>query len=319
MTLFSRSGGTVHELTGLEPDNLLAFLALVGALRAIEHEAPTWAPRISFAGPPWRARLHIDREVGPAEIAKTIATACESIAAQFDVEGRSDVKLTPDEFHAYAQKARRAPIPGALAAALAAEHPPRPSGNVATAPLVMMFGQGHQHFVDRLIAVPRGELPNRFKKLKKKPDMKTPAKIAEALFEPWRRADDADAFRWDPEEDQRYALRFDDPSSAGAALTVHGANRMAAIGFLSFPCAPRKDPPSVPAVCRDEDGTHFVWPLWRAPLSRAGIEVLLTHPAVIGGRLDLVRPLGVCEIYRATRVVNDKFVNVARARPWRGH
>jgi acyl-coenzyme A synthetase/AMP-(fatty) acid ligase len=40
------------------------------------------------------------------------------------------------------------------------------------------------------------------------------------------REDDADGFRWDPQDDQRYALRYDNPSLAGAAPTVVGANRL---------------------------------------------------------------------------------------------
>ncbi len=34
------SEATVHTLHGLEPDNLLAFLALLGALRALAAAAP---------------------------------------------------------------------------------------------------------------------------------------------------------------------------------------------------------------------------------------------------------------------------------------
>jgi hypothetical protein len=39
----------VHRLQGLEPDNMLAFLALLGLLRALEQARPNWhrglAPR----------------------------------------------------------------------------------------------------------------------------------------------------------------------------------------------------------------------------------------------------------------------------------
>ncbi|MGH7089221.1 MAG: hypothetical protein ACREFQ_09995, partial [Stellaceae bacterium] len=34
-----------HRLDGLEPDNLLAFLALLGLLRALEIKRPEWKPR----------------------------------------------------------------------------------------------------------------------------------------------------------------------------------------------------------------------------------------------------------------------------------
>jgi len=34
-----------HRLEGLEPDNLLAFLALLGLLRSLETARPAWRPR----------------------------------------------------------------------------------------------------------------------------------------------------------------------------------------------------------------------------------------------------------------------------------
>jgi hypothetical protein len=42
-----------------------------------------------------------------------------------------------------------------------------------------------------------------------------------------------------PQDDQHYALRYDDPSLAGAAPTAVGANPLAVIGFLSFSTAPQ--------------------------------------------------------------------------------
>jgi hypothetical protein len=40
------------ELKGLEPDNLLAFLALLGLLRALEAAQPGWRPRVGWFGTP---------------------------------------------------------------------------------------------------------------------------------------------------------------------------------------------------------------------------------------------------------------------------
>ena len=202
----------------------------------------------------------------------------------------------------------------ALAAALTVEAPEKRAGGLQAAPLVMMFGQGHQNFLERLVAVSRGETPSRLKKLKSPPDMRDPGKIVEALFHPWRRQDDADAFRWDPDEDQRYALRFSDPSGEGAALTVHGANRLAAIGFLSCAAAPGERRLMAIAAKRDEEGWSFVWPIWSQPMSRFGIEALLSHPDFLSEATPL-RKLGVFEVFRARRVANGKFMNVTRAQP----
>lgn len=309
--------GRGFALHGIEPDNFLAFLAVLGVLRAIEIERPDWRPRVSWSGPPWLARLWVETSDDEKAIAAVASAGCARAAARFDVDGRANVKFTRAEYRAYAERVRTDPVGAALAAALVAELPERRDGSLRPSPLVMMFGQGHQNFLDRLVAVPRGDLPNRFKKKKSPPDMADPAKIAEALFQPWRRADDADAFRWDPEEDQRYALRYDDPSAAGAAPTVHGANRLAALGFLSYACAPRAEHQQVRGVLRTGGEVFFVWPLWERPLCRTGIEALLAHPSVLHGDLESVRSLGVLEILRAQRISNGKFMNVTRASPHR--
>jgi hypothetical protein len=304
-----------HRLLGLEVDNLLAFLAHLGLLRALEAARPGWMPRSSWAGPPWQARLHLAATTTERDVAAAAAEGLEAIASHFDADGRANVAFKVNEFRAYAGRVRGEPVGAALASALTAELPEKKAGGVRPAPLVMLFGQGHQNFLDRLVAVPRGDLPARRKKEKPPPNMRDPGKIAEALFAPWKRADDADAFRWDPEEDQRYALRFGDPSDAGAAPTVHGANRLAAIGFLSFPCMPGARSMTTPGVARDADGVQFMWPVWTVPLSRHAIEKLLTHPDLIALRVGKLRPFGVVEIFRARRIANGKFMNVTRAAP----
>jgi len=179
----------------------------------------------------------------------------------------------------------------------------------------MMFGQGHQNFLERLIDVPSGKLPNRLRKLKSRPDMTDPGRIEDSLFLPWRREDDADGFRWDPEDDQRYELRYGEPSLVGAAPTVVGANPLAAMGFLSFSTTPGERQIGTVGALRENGEWFFVWPIWLQPLSRSCIEALLNHPSLLDGDLKTLRYLGVAEIYRARRVANGKFMimNVARA------
>jgi hypothetical protein len=311
----SKADPFVLELPGLEADNLLAFLALLGLLRALETAKPDWLPRASWKGPPWMARLHLAEATDESAVAKVAAHGIELISAKYDVGKRRDVKFDRAEYRNYAQKLRDDPTTAALAAALTAEVPAKREGGLYAAPLVMMFGQGHQHFLERLVAVPVGELPSRLRNLKSPPNLRDPHKVAEALFKPWARKDDTDGFRWDPEEDQRYAMRFRDPSKEGAALTVHGANRLAAIGFLSCATAPRERGMTVVGAFRDDEGWGFVWPLWSEPLSRYAIEALLAHPDLMQGEPEALRALGVLEVQRARRIANGKYMNVTRARP----
>ncbi len=319
MTPLDPAGDTQSlPMPGLEPDNLLAFLALLGLLHALETARPDWQPRVSWKGPPWTAELHLAAFVEATQVAEAANEGIVKLVEHFDVDQgkqRKKVDFTPDDYRSYAMRVRDNVIGAALASALTAEWPQKKAGGLSPAPLVMMGGQGHQNFLERLVDVPSGKLPNRLRKLKSPPNMCEPRQIAEALFQPWRRDDDADGFRWDPEDDQRYALRYGDPSLVGAAPTVIGANRLAAIGFLTFSTAPTERQMSAVGAMRENREWFFVWPIWLPRLSRAGIQALLNHPALLRGDRGNLRLLGVAEIFRARRVANGKFMNVARARP----
>jgi hypothetical protein len=301
------SDAVILKLPGLEADNLLAFLALLGLLRALETVKPSWVPRASWKGTPWTACLHLAEAADENTVAKVAAHAVDLLSAKFDVDGRRDVKFDRAGYRAYAQKHRNDPTTASLAAALTAEVPAKREGGLYAAPLVMMFGQGHQHFLERLVAVPRC--------LNSPPDMRDPCKIAEALFERWDRKDESDGFRWDPEEDQRYAMRFGNPSREGAAPTVHGANRLAAIGFLSFATAPGDRRITAVGAFHDDEGWGFAWPIWSEPLSRCAIEAFLSHPDLMSSEPQALRALGVQEVLYARRISNGKYMNVTRASP----
>ena len=317
------SKDTPVPLAGLELDNLLGFLTLLGLLRALEVARPAWSPGASWQGTPLVAHLHTVVEVTQDEIAMAACEGIEAFVEALIVEGHKNVDFSFAEFGDYAGEARVDSRRSLVAAALCAQLPRRIKAKteVQVSPLVMMFGQGHQNFLERLVAVPRGDVPNRMSKAKNPPNLRDSAKVAEALFSPWLRTDRTDGFRWDPEDDQRYALRYDDPSKAGAAPTVHGANRLAVLGFLSYPCFPLEQSSRKPRTAgyrRQGRGVSFVWPVWSVPLCLTGIEALLAHPAIANGKLDNVKPYGVTQILAAQRVSNGKFLNVARARPWSG-
>lgn len=318
MTFLDPPGDTLTlPMPGLEPDNLLAFMALLGLLRTLEVARPNWEPRASWKGVPWTAQLHLAAFPEPMEVAQAASEGISMLLERFDIDKRKNVDFTHNEYRTYAKRMRRGQVESGLASALTAEwHQNRKANrSLSAAPLVMMFGQGHQNFLDRLIEVPRGTLPNRLRKLKSPPGLADPTKIAEALFRPWRHKDDADGFRWDPEDDQRYALRYDNPSLVGAAPTVVGANRLAAIGFLSFSTASRAKRMKALGAVRDDVEWFFVWPIWRPRFSRVAIEALLAHPELLSGERSKLQLLGVVEIFRARRVANGKFMNVTRARP----
>src|SRR5690606_29595730 len=182
---------------------------------------------LSWEGPPWCARLHLAERADEIAVAEAANEGILAIASRFEIGSRRNVKFDAESYALYLEEGQRDEYALDLAVSLTAEHPGRNDGSLMPSPFVFMFGQGHQHFLERAVQVPLGVLPRRLQSKRPPPNLNDPAKIQEALFAPWRRNDETDAFRWDPLEDQRYALRFDDPSRAGAATTVHGANRLA--------------------------------------------------------------------------------------------
>ena len=102
---------------------------------------------------------------------------------------------------------------------------------IEATPLCLLFGQGHQHFLDRLATIPRTDAPPPRGRGKNAVTLSAAETLHETLFEPLDfRQDPTPAFRWDPAEDVRYALRADDPSGQ-KSTTQHGANRLAAFGL----------------------------------------------------------------------------------------
>lgn len=312
-----------HVLTGLEPDNLLAFLALLGLLRALE-AAPDTAlgPRIHWDGLPLRPVLTLNRPMTQTEIAQTAADGCMTLAADHDFGEVSDVTFDRATARALLSEPARTGDIGrsAVLDSLCSDGATKDDQKVLPSPLVAMFGQGHQHFLSRLREVPTGVLPTKLAKLKTKPDLNTPNRIAAALFAPWRRQDETNSFRWDPQEDRRYARRFADPSS-DPGLTEHGANRLAAVGLAALPGAAtlrrgRLQFLNIATEMAPGTAGRFVtWPIWRRPTSLASLQALLGHPALAAdppGK-DAMQSLGIAEIRRCRRIQVGKFLNFTRA------
>jgi hypothetical protein len=319
------TGSTEHRLTGLEPDNLLAFLALLGLLRALGKNRPDWYPRARWdvENPPTRPVLVLREPATARAVADAAAAGCEALAKDYEfgewkvpnggrVEGRALLRTCVE-----AGPTRRdcADVLSALFSDIAVKEA---DGTVIPTPLCLLFGQGHQYFLERLSLVPRQACaPPRGRG--KKAVTPTPTEtLTEALFETWKRIDPSPSFRWDPEEDRRYALRFLDPSK-DTALTVHGANRLAALGLPILTVAPATIRSRIRLLTigvRQRSGvTEITWPIWTRAASLNGIRALLTHPLLQQNEPDKakLRSIGIHEARRARRVSVGKFLNFTRA------
>lgn len=309
----------ILDLPGLEPDNLLAFLALLGALRAMEAAQPAWQPRVAWDGPPWQARLHIAKSVTQEDVTAAVVDGMRRLTAAYEFGGNDNIKWTVQQFRERAIQllATKRHDAFALHGTLASDGVERKNGtnkngDVAATAICLLSGQGHQDFLGQLAEIP---------KLVGGPAVERD--IEEAMFKPWQYVQRADGLklRWDPTEDRRYAYRYTDPSK-DAIGTVQGANLLAALGFPFFVVAPRHEELRTLAFERSQRTRerYVTWPIWEVLLSLAGIRALLGLPA-LGEETparDKIEPYGVAEVMRATRLQNDKYFNFSRARPMWG-
>ena len=314
-----------HRLTGLEPDNLLAFLALLGLLRALDAAQPAWRARVHWdvGHPPIRPVLTLRQSVVATSVAESAAAGCSILAKAHEFPDWKTPAIPRIDARRLLQSAtfagpagrNRADVLSALFSDIAVK-----DEVVVPTPFCLLFGQGHQYFLDRFSAVAKqASVPQSDNVLKKTSRTSPGVTMERALFHVWERTDPTPAFRWDPAEDRRYALRSMDPSK-DAARTVHGANRLAAIGLPALTTCPTTVASrirlSTIAVRRlGGRDIEVTWPIWTRPASLQGIRALLTHPLLSRDEPDRSRlqALGVYELRRAARISAGKFLNFTRA------
>ena len=164
------TGATHHRLEGLEPDNLLAFLTLLGLLRSLD-----------TARPAWRARAYWDDRVQPLRplialaapeiqgaVAAAAAEGAAALAATYAFD-RADLAYQDGRARALLAKAEDRRQVAELMGALMSDGAVRDDERVWPTPLCFLFGQGHQHFLSRLADIPAGRLPSKIARRASRP------------------------------------------------------------------------------------------------------------------------------------------------------
>jgi len=322
-----------YRLEGLESDNLLAFLAVLGVMRALETDDASRGTtdrlnaRLAWdvERPPLRPRLFIEYGLSEDALTERILSGLSLLSEACQFDKRKDLNYSCEEARSLltqqaiqARQNDRVYID--LLAALMSDGAIKDDKerSVDPTPLCLMFGQGHQHFLDRLAKVPCQVAPPSRGRGKNVVDVSAAQCLAEALFHPWHRDDPTFSFRWDPEEDVRYALMAGDPTdNAYKSGTQHGANRLAAAGLAVLTVVPQvragRVRPSVIGGIYDAKGFSFAWPVWRDPATLPAVQAMLAHPRLRepGGLVHL----GVDHVLVARRISVGKFMNFSRARP----
>ena len=293
------TGTTEHELSGLEPDNLLAFLALLGLLRALETAKPDWHPRVKWHGSPPSANLVIDREVTSDQLASETDIGVKQIGQWYAVlDGYDDIKFTSEEFRTL-QRTCTNRIQSQIVCTLGSDGAIKKNGKqIAPTAFCAILGSGRQYFLKRLRSVPCDG---------------TARDIHSALFETWQYLDNTrSSFRWDPIEDRRYALRFGNPSK-NKIRTVTGANRLAAIGFGMLVSVPTTLGLATLGFVDKDKHKYVCWPVPNVPTTLAAYLALLAHPDLANPK-ESFKLYGISAIARAERFQVEKYFNFTRAR-----
>lgn len=309
-----------HILSGLETDNLLSFMVLLGLLRTLEMTRPEWFARAHFDGLPLRAILTTELETTEQEVTHAAAAGCSAISHAYDFGDHSDLNYSGQVARELQEGRQHHDIAGELACALWSDIAVRDDDRIDPTLLCALFGQGHQHFLERLRNVAAGAVPRALRSTKKPPDLNDPQRIHRALFVPWERGDHTESFRWDYTEDRRYALRATNPSD-DAATTEHGANRLAIVGLLSFQSAPVSGARggaklATRGVTRPRRGRPYLtWPVWNKPATLAAIVAMMEQPELgkEAPNLAELRHLSITQACRVQRVTVDKYISFSRA------
>ena len=295
-------------LTGLDGSNPLGFLAAIGTLRTAAQADPAVDHRME-----WRARhgvwipaLSGDGTPSPEALIELLAHALRRHSTpEFDFAQNLNVRS--ETLSAVAEDARRqvtiqdrryADFIASYGCELCVTSDKKSIQDTA---LRTMSGAGHQHFLGTM-----RELVSKTNE----------DHLRRSLFETWDYADDKLGLRWDPEEDRRYALRWDNPSG-DIIRTMRGANRLAVEALPLFPTAPGDRRLQTTGFSRHDKAVSLTWPIWEGALSVDVVRSLLALSEI--QKPEPSRPslsaMGIVEVYRSQRISVRKYRNFARARP----
>lgn len=142
------------------------------------------------------------------------------------------------------------------------------------------------------------------------------------LFGVWDYRDEGYSLRWDPIGDQRYALRWRDPSKSkladGPGMML-GADCLAVEALRWFPTMPvgrHAVTTGFRRVGRRE--FYFVWPIWTPALELESVRSLLALPDLTRDSIDResLRSRGIAEVFRSQRIQqNQYYSNFLPAQP----
>jgi hypothetical protein len=258
----------MREMPGFAADDLLGWIAAVGALRLLS-EVTGGAARLSWRrhGGGWRL---VALDVGePAVVAGRAHAWLSHAASAWDWGGFDDVSFAPGAWTTAAQTSEG--LAAELWVALGSDGCVRRDGRLEASRLEYAQGGGHQHWLASLRGAVRRVAEGAV----------TAADLGRVLWGGWRREDLGLVCRWDWRCERDHALMAADPTSREMLMRQdHAATVLAAVGLASLPTAPTGRG-LVGALAGQDDGETVCWPIWEVPLGIADVEALVCSAALL--------------------------------------
>ncbi len=303
------SNGRSMPLSGLDGSNPLGFLAAVGALRVItlSNRESDWRLTWTMRAGTWVPSISGRKMLSKQSLIELLENAlCLKSAPEFNFA--KNLNVSPACFkqvagqavcNASLQDRRYADFVASFGCELVTSGDRKSIQDTA---LRTMSGAGHQHFLGTI------------KKLIKETKAHH---LCRTLFHTWDYSDEKLGLRWDPEEDRRYALRWDNPSG-DKIKSMWGANRLAVEALPLLPTAPvGQQRLQTTGFAPDAKPAEFSWPIWSIDLGSEIVGSLLALSEIQKPQPNRSRlhDMGVVEVYRSQRITVGKYRNFTRAQP----
>lgn len=299
-------------LIGLDGGNPLGFLAAVGTLKAVSDALPesAWRMRWRREAGQWSPALEgitaLDEDQLIMKLAEHLKNADRRALAI-----SKDLKLTPDQFRECAQSAQdnaeltNRQFSGLIAAFGSETVTDKKGQRINNTALMNVTGSGRQKFLESMLETVKQTASYH---------------LRSSLFAPWRRKDEKLGLRWDPSEDRRYAMRWNNPSPI-PATTERGANRLAIEALPLFPTvvktANKKATLETTGFRNKKKDFSLTWPIWTCP-----IDISVTASAIRLREIQKEKPdpaylsqMGIAAVYRSHRIKAGDFFNFTPAIP----
>jgi hypothetical protein len=297
-------------LKGLDGSNPLAFLAALGTLRALSKAWPDRNVKMAWKQhqSAWRPVLYgvTDENTVSAEL----LAQCQITKRHATLGVSDDLNINVVEYRKHLQEQIKESDREAtsFAASFGSDVVCNDKGIIVDTSLRTMSGAGHQHFLKTM----RDVLA-----------IVTDEQIHKTLFMLWQYEDPLKglSLRFDPMDEKRYALRWDDPSGDPARNTsgnMLGANALAVLGIPLLLVAPvRGELHTTGFRGQRSSDCYWTWPIWDAQLSLDVVASLLTFSDLQCDKLfhDRLSSCGIAEVYRSQRITSGKFRNFTPAQP----